>query len=67
MTLTRNDLPRLFDPWCSTKGSRGMGISLYLAHEILKLHGTRIETKAGRHLLFSNLHFGPHLRRHLPK
>jgi signal transduction histidine kinase len=41
--IPRADLPKLFDPWFSTKGSSGMGIGLFLTREVLRLHGAGIE------------------------
>jgi len=40
-------LPHLFDPWFTTKGSKGMGIGLYLTKEILRRHGAKIEVQSG--------------------
>ncbi|HVO32833.1 MAG TPA: HAMP domain-containing sensor histidine kinase [Elusimicrobiota bacterium] len=37
------ELGRLFEPWFTTKGSRGMGIGLYLAREIIQRHGGSVE------------------------
>jgi len=36
---------RIFDPWFTTKGSKGMGIGLYIAQQILHRHGGTLETK----------------------
>ena len=38
-----DDLNRLFEPWFTTKGSRGMGIGLYLSREIIRRHGGSVE------------------------
>jgi signal transduction histidine kinase len=39
-----NDLPKLFLPYFSTKGSKGMGVGLYLAREIAQAHGGSLES-----------------------
>jgi len=38
-----SDRARLFDPWFTTKGSRGMGVGLFLSREILRRHNASIE------------------------
>jgi len=52
--IRRQDLGRLFDPWFSTKGSQGMGIGLYLTHEIIRRHGGDIDVTSseGRETIF---------------
>jgi two-component system, sporulation sensor kinase B len=44
--ITRNDISKLFDPWFSTKGSSGMGIGLFMAKEIFRLHNASISAES---------------------
>ena len=44
--ISKANLSKLFDPWFSTKGSSGMGIGLFLAREILRLHGAYVEAQS---------------------
>jgi signal transduction histidine kinase len=44
--IVKADLSRLFDPSFSTKGSAGMGIGLFLAREVLRLHGAQVEVQS---------------------
>ena len=44
--IAATELAHIFDPWFTTKGSSGMGIGLYLTHEILKLHDASIDVQS---------------------
>lgn len=48
--ISEEDLRRLFLPYFSTKGSKGMGVGLYLAREIIQAHhGTlAVSSEAGK-------------------
>lgn len=47
--ISEKDLPRIFDPYFSTKqrrGGRGMGLGLATAYSIIKKHGGEIKVKS---------------------
>lgn len=44
--IPAENLQHLFDPWFTTKGASGMGIGLYLSHEIMRRHNAKIEVQS---------------------
>jgi len=47
--IRREDLPRIFDPYYSTKERgdvKGMGLGLTIAHSVVRRHGGRIEVES---------------------
>ena len=41
--IPAKDLGRLFEPYFTTKGRKGMGMGLYLVQQIIRAHGGSIE------------------------
>lgn len=44
--IAADDLPKLFLPYFSTKGAKGMGVGLYLAKEIIRAHRGSLEAQS---------------------
>jgi len=40
--IKKENLPHLFEPYFTTKGGHGMGMGLYLCHQIVQAHGGNI-------------------------
>src|SRR5262249_45010617 len=44
--ISRSDLPRIFEPFYSTKGDAGTGLGLWLSHNIVRKHEGSIRVRS---------------------
>ena len=47
--ISRENLPRIFEPYFTTKGVAGTGLGLWVSHEIVERHQGRLRVRSSQH------------------